>query len=336
MNYAELLHRPIAQFDISKEALTCEGAFRLAHWDPICLITDKTGLPPLVPQMRRPMKLDRVLVTGACGSIGSKIVEMLAPIAGRICAADRNERALAEMTTENGVQPCLLDVTHRQEVAERMHLWKPQLIIHAAAYKHVPLMEFHPMQAIENNVNGTKNVIDAARFAAPDARVVFISTDKAASRQTVMGCTKWLAEQYIHACQPSIVRPIVVVRFGNVLGSSGSVIEIWERQLEAGEPLTVAADASRFFCTIDEAAGMAIRASTFIWGDDECKATPTMTLAMGEPIEMEDLARRFLKFKGVEEYQLEMIGLRPGDQQTEVLAGADEELREVEVEVADA
>lgn len=331
MNYAELLNRPIAQFDICKEALTCEGAFRMARWDPICLITDQTGLPPLVPQMRRPMKLDRVLVTGACGSIGSKIVEKLTGIAGRIYAADRNERALAEMPETKGVIPCLLDVTHRQRVAEYVHRWQPNLIVHAAAYKHVPLMEHYPDEAYENNRDGTKHVVDAARVAAPDARVVFISTDKAATCATVMGRTKRAAEDYIHSMQSAFKRPIVVVRFGNVLGSSGSVIEIWERQLAVGEPLTVAADASRYFCTIDEAAELAIYGSAFVWSDDECNATPTLTLGMGDPIKMQDLARRFLKFKGVEEYELELIGLRPGDQQTEVLAGIGEELREVEV-----
>jgi FlaA1/EpsC-like NDP-sugar epimerase len=338
MNYAELLDRPICDPEISLESLTCDAASRFARWDPggegcpvMFLIADKTGLPPLVSQIRRPMKLDRVLITGACGTIGSAIINKLRGVAGRICAADRDERSLAAMDDSDGVQPCLLDVRDRQEVAQRVHFWQPQLIIHCAAYKHVPLMELHVKQCMENNFNGTMNVVDACRISVPDSRFVFVSTDKAATCRTIMGRSKRAAEDYIKACQSSSERTYSIVRFGNVLGSSGSVIEIWERQLAEGVPLTVTENASRYFCTIDEAAAFAIMASIFVWGEDDNPMTPVLTLGMDKPIELMELAKRFLKFKGVPEYDVEIMAARNGDQPTEQLAGLGEEMQKVEV-----
>ena len=277
-----------------------------------------------------------VLVTGGCGTIGTAIVNKIRDVAKCVVVGDRNERALFDVEKHEKVVPILMDVAVRDHVDRAFDMFgyrEAQIIFHCAAYKHVPLMEDYPEAALINNFWGTMHVVDAAMHRS-SAAFVFISTDKAATRTSVMGCTKWLAEQYMRAkARRTVGRSLNIVRFGNVLGSSGSVIETWERQLGAGEPLTVAKECSRYFCTVDEAASLAIGAA--FGGRGQCR---TMTLQMGEPISMRGMAIRFLKMRGAEGYAIEWVGARNGDSPTERLAGEGEKLVEADgaLEVVDA
>ena len=269
-----------------------------------------------------------VLVTGGCGTIGTAIVNKIRDVAKCVVVGDRNERALFDVEKHEKVVPILMDVTEPEHVNRAFDMFgygEAHIVFHCAAYKHVPMMEEYPEVALTNNFLGTKHVVDATVYRS-SAAFVFISTDKAATRESVMGCTKWLAERYLRAkARRSPDRSLNIVRFGNVLGSSGSVIETWERQLEAGEPLTVAKDCSRYFCTVDEAASLAIGAA--FGGHGQCR---TMTLQMGEPISMREMASRFLKMRGAGDHQGEFIGARNGDSQTERLAGEGETLVEAD------
>ncbi|MCH7792742.1 MAG: polysaccharide biosynthesis protein [Planctomycetes bacterium] len=268
-----------------------------------------------------------VLVTGGCGTIGTAIVNKIRDVAKCVVVGDRNERALFDVEKHEKVVPILMDVTEPEHVNRAFDMFgygEAHIVFHCAAYKHVPMMEEYPEVALTNNFLGTKHVVDATVYRS-SAAFVFISTDKAASCACVMGRTKRLAEDYIQAkARQWVGGSLSIVRFGNVLGSSGSVIETWERQLEAGEPLTVAKDCSRYFCTVDEAASLAIGAA---FGGRGCRI---MTLQMGGPIEMEEMARRFLKMRGAEDHAVEIIGARNGDSPTERLAGEGEKLVEAD------
>jgi FlaA1/EpsC-like NDP-sugar epimerase len=257
----------------------------------------------------------RVCITGAGGSIGSELCRIVARYEpASLIMVERSEAALFAIDRELACNrvPVLIDCVNREAMLACFRHERPEVVIHAAAHKHVPMSERNILAAIENNVHATASVLDAARAVGVD-RFLLISTDKAVAPVSVMGTTKWLAERYVLGAKGIAAG---IVRFGNVLGSSGSVLEIWQGQLARGEPLTVTdPDATRYFMTIEEAAALVIHAAGLI----EAGEPRTYVLDMGEPVRMGDLAARL----GGE---VRYTGLRPGERPHERLTGESEEL----------
>ncbi|MFN3165815.1 MAG: UDP-N-acetylglucosamine 4,6-dehydratase family protein [Phycisphaeraceae bacterium] len=302
----------------------------------------------------------RVLITGSGGSIGSELARIVARFSpGRLTLVERSENALFEIDRELArVHPdlkrdaVLHDVTQRERTFDVLERYRPQVVLHAAAHKHVPMMEDHPAAAIENNFYGTRAIADAAVGVGVE-RFVMISTDKAVNPSSVMGASKRLAELYVQHLNTASDTSCCMVRFGNVLGSACSVVPIWTRQLEHGGPITVThPDMTRYFMTIPEAAGLVLQAGMFSgtlhsrdkvgWGSRPSRMTeryvdgpdahPTkcderggevFLLDMGQPIRILDLARRFVRLQGFEpgvDVEIQITGTRPGEKLFEELA----------------
>ena len=267
-----------------------------------------------------------VLVTGAGGSIGSELCRQLARAEPqRIVMYDQAESALFEIERElvderrfSACVPVLADVRDRRRLNEVFERYRPDVVFHAAAYKHVPLMEANPLVSVANNVIGTRNVADAA-IAHRVERFVLISTDKALNPYSVYGQTKTLCEWIVgsHGERDDVPTKFVAVRFGNVLNSAGSVIPLFRRQIERGGPVTVTdPEMTRFFMTIPEAVALVIQAGA-IGGRGRI-----LVLDMGEPIRILDLARNMIRLSGKEpdvDVPITFIGARPGEKTHEEL-----------------
>ncbi|WP_245826313.1 polysaccharide biosynthesis protein [Spirosoma rigui] len=268
-----------------------------------------------------------VLVTGAAGSIGSGLVRQLLAYGPRqIILLDQAESVLYELIFELN-QTCttsLLDTTLTAQIgdvtnANRMYrlfeTHRPHLVFHAAAYKHVPLMEEHPYEAVNTNVIGTKVVADLAVLFGANT-FVMISTDKAVNPTNVMGATKRLAELYVQSLSGTTTR-FIVTRFGNVLSSNGSVVPLFKRQIEAGGPVTVThPDIFRYFMTIPEACQLVLEAAAIGKGGE------AFVFDMGKPVRIADLARQMIRLSGYEvdrDIALQFTGLRPGEKLYEEL-----------------
>ncbi len=274
----------------------------------------------------------RVLVTGAGGSIGAELALIIAAYRpDQLALVERAEnnlfeihRRVRERHPDLTVHADLHDVTHESRTAALFDRHRPHVIFHAAAHKHVPMMEDHPRQAVENNFFGTKSVADAAHAADAD-RFVMISTDKAVNPSSIMGATKRLAELYIQALNDQSDTAYTMVRFGNVLGSACSVLPIWTAQLAEGLPLTVTDERmTRYFMTIPEAAALVIQAATL-----DHAAGQVMLLDMGRPIRIVDLARRFIEEHGLvpdQDVPVVFTGIRPGEKLYEELRYSGEEM----------
>jgi FlaA1/EpsC-like NDP-sugar epimerase len=266
-----------------------------------------------------------VMVTGAAGSIGSELCRQIARRSpGRLILFEIAESPLFYLEMEMGKEfptlglvPVIGDVRDRGRVEEIVHAHRPAIIFHAAAYKHVPMMEIHPVEAVKTNVLGTRIVAEAAAKYGVE-RFVLVSTDKAVRPTNVMGATKRLAELVIHNVAnregPTV---FVAVRFGNVLGSVGSVIPIFRRQLTTTGKLTVThAEASRYFMLISEAAGLILQAGAMGEGGE------VFVLDMGEPVKIVDLAKNLIRLSGKElgvDAEIVYTGLRPGEKLHEEL-----------------
>ena len=274
-----------------------------------------------------------VLVTGAGGSIGSELCRQLLPLRpAELLLLGRGENSLFEIAQE--LEPVRGDTVLRTlicDVRDRVRLdvlagrHRPDLIFHAAAHKHVPLMEENPEEAVVVNVCGTANMIEFARAAGAE-RFVMISTDKAVAPRSVMGATKRVAELLVSAAGNGSTR-FMTVRFGNVLGSRGSVVPIFQDRIRRGLPLEITDPRmTRYFMTIKEAVLLVIEA--MVLGD----AGATYILEMGEPVAVADLARNLLALSGFDPDSgdvgpgLEITGLRPGEKLHEELHGSDERL----------
>ncbi|RUM73187.1 MAG: polysaccharide biosynthesis protein [Sulfurovum sp.] len=275
---------------------------------------------------RRPQDLDtktiadfvqgkKVLITGAGGSIGSEIAKQCEKFgAASLTLVDSSEFNLYQIGEQlSKVDLKLLNVTDRQELEKLFAEVKPDIVIHAAAYKHVPICEYNQEIAVKNNVLGTKNVIDVS-IAYRVKKVVIISTDKAVRPTNVMGATKRVTELYAQNVEAGETE-IVAVRFGNVLGSSGSVIPKFKAQIEAGGPVTVThPEITRYFMLIPEACQLVLQAAAIAKGGE------LFILDMGEPVKIADLAKQMIRLYGKEgEVKIVYIGLRPGEKLHEEL-----------------
>ena len=266
-----------------------------------------------------------VMVTGAAGSIGSELCRQIARLSpGRLVLFEIAESPLFAFEMEMrekfpglDLVPVIGDVRDRARVEEAMRMYQPAIVYHAAAYKHVPMMEIHPVEAVKTNVLGTRIVAEAAASCGVE-RFVLVSTDKAVRPTNVMGATKRVAELVIHNMNgEGRTTVFVAVRFGNVLGSVGSVVPIFRRQLEATGKLTVThPEASRYFMLIPEAAGLILQAGAMGEGGE------VFVLDMGEPVKILDLAKNLIHLSGKElgvDAEIVYTGLRPGEKLHEEL-----------------
>ena len=266
-----------------------------------------------------------VMVTGAAGSIGSELVRQLATFGvKKLVLFDNGETAMHNLRLEledkfKGLDfvPIIGDVRHPERLDFAFRSWYPQVVFHAAAYKHVPLMEENPCEAVLVNVYGSRNVADKCLEYGVE-KMVMISTDKAVNPTNIMGCTKRLAEIYVQSLGLAIERgekqgktQFVTTRFGNVLGSNGSVIPRFREQIAKGGPVTVThPDINRFFMTIPEACRLVMEAATMSTGNQ------IFVFDMGEPVKIDLLARRMITLAGFtpdKEIKVEYTGLRPGE-----------------------
>jgi FlaA1/EpsC-like NDP-sugar epimerase len=305
-----------------------------------CAAVPSVDLARLIDREARPLDDDAiartitgrtVMITGAGGSIGSEIARLVAGFdPGRLLLVERSENALFEIDREIArLHPALPraallhDVTHPTRTRALLEQHRPHVVFHAAAHKHVPMMEDHPAEAIENNFFGTRCVADAADAAGVD-RFVMISTDKAVNPASVMGASKRLAELYIQHLNRHSHTRFCMVRFGNVLGSACSVLPIWSQQIARGEAVTVTDDQmQRYFMTIPEAAGLVLQSAAF------CHGGEVFLLDMGRPVRIIDLARRFVRSMGLEpdvDVPIRITGIRPGEKLHEELAYAGEDM----------
>ena len=279
-----------------------------------------------VEQARGDITGKTVLVTGAAGSIGSELSRMLAGLQPRrLVLVDNNESGLFDiaeqlrMDMSVDVREALLSVVEREPMLELFADERPDVVFHAAAYKHVPMLETHPAQAVVTNVLGTQNTLRCAE-AVGVKRFVLISTDKAVARQSVMGCTKRVCEQMILGWQGQMM--CWAVRFGNVVGSRGSVVPLFERQIAHGGPVTIThPEMTRYMMTIREAVALVIRTLTV------AKARHVYMLDMGEPIKIVSLAEALVRARGLRpgaDIEIVYSGLRPGERLHEELLGPDE------------
>lgn len=271
-----------------------------------------------------------ILVTGAGGSIGSEICRQIMRFTpNKIILVGHGEFSIytieMELREKYGnmdieIVPIIGDVQDRDRIFEIVKVFKPTVIYHAAAHKHVPLMEYNPHEAVKNNVLGTKNVAEAADLFKVDS-FVLVSSDKAVNPTNVMGATKRVAEMVIQDLSYQSKTKFVAVRFGNVLGSSGSVIPLFKKQIQKGGPITIThPEMTRYFMTIPEASRLVVQAGTLARGGE------TFVLDMGEPVKIVDLARNLIKLSGFteEEIAINFTGKRPGEKMYEELLGQDE------------
>lgn len=287
----------------------------LLRRDPVA--NDKAAVTELV-------RGKRVLVTGAGGSIGGELCRQLALCApAQVVLLGHGENSIFmqmhAMRAAFPNVPCvpvIADVRDAPRMAQVMAHYRPQLVFHAAAHKHVSLMEDNPQDAVTNNVLGTRVVLDAANAQGVET-FVMISTDKAVNPESVMGATKRVAELYVHARALETGKRFVVVRFGNVLGSRGSVVPLFRQQIANGGPVQVThPDVRRFFMTIPEAVQLVLQAATLGDGGE------IYTLDMGEPVKIVDLAADLIRLSGYQvgrDIDIEFIGLRPGEKLYEEL-----------------
>ena len=282
--------------------------------------------------MARLVRGRRVLVTGAGGTIGSELARQVAALGpASLLLLDNGEYALWQVDLELGEsypavprQAVIADIRDEARIGEVFEQFRPELVFHAAALKHVPMVEANPLEGLLTNAAGTRHVADAARAAGVQA-MVLISTDKAVNPTSIMGASKRLAEMYCQALDAAASRSsgmrCVTVRFGNVLGSTGSVVPLFRRQLERGGPLTVThPDMRRYFMTVREAVGLVLEAT--VLGLKREGDGNIFVLDMGEPVKIVDLAQQMIRLAGLRpdvDVAIRFTGLRPGEKLFEEL-----------------
>ncbi|AMY06239.1 polysaccharide biosynthesis protein [Staphylococcus condimenti] len=296
-------------------------------------VEDLLGRDPVELDMQlisKELTHQTIMVTGAGGSIGSEICRQVCRFApARIILLGHGENSIylihQELQKQYGDQidivPVIADIQDRSRMFKILDHYQPYVVYHAAAHKHVPMMEYNPSEAIKNNVMGTKNTAEAARHARV-SKFVMISTDKAVNPPNVMGASKRAAEMIVQSMNEEDCKTdFVAVRFGNVLGSRGSVIPLFKKQIEAGGPITVThPDITRYFMTIPEAARLVLQAGAIAEGGE------IFVLDMGEPVKIVDLAKNLIRLSGYKDGDIEIkfTGLRPGEKLYEELLDEDE------------
>jgi FlaA1/EpsC-like NDP-sugar epimerase len=295
-------------------------------------IEDLLGRAPIAlnqEKLRASLSEKTILVSGAAGSIGSGLVlELLRHHPKKIILLDQAEsplydleNQLRQLETQTKLEVVIGDVCSLNRMQKIFDVFRPQIIFHAAAYKHVPMMENNPSEAIHTNILGTKHLVDlACQYQAE--KFIFISTDKAVNPTNVMGASKRIAEMYAQFKNQSGSTQFITTRFGNVLGSNGSVIPLFQKQIENGGPVTVTDERiTRFFMTIPEACQLVLEAFTMGEGGE------IFVFDMGESIKIIDLAKKMIQLSGLElnkDISIKITGMRPGEKLYEELL-ADEE-----------
>jgi FlaA1/EpsC-like NDP-sugar epimerase len=325
---------------------------------PVISLHDLLGRPAInldTPEIQRFLAHKRVMITGAGGSIGSEICRQTMKFCPqRMLLVEQAENNLFEIDRElrhrwvgADIRPYIADICDSARIEQIFDAERPQVVFHCAAHKHVPMMEINPCEAIKNNVLGTKVIADTAMEFQVQA-FVMVSTDKAVNPTSVMGATKRVAELYIQSLNsmqhaagskqrtislPAARSPLpassstrfVAVRFGNVLGSSGSVVPIFQKQIEAGGPVTVThPDMKRYFMTIPEASQLVMQAGAIGQGGE------IFVLDMGKPIRIYDLARELIERNGLrvgDDIEIQITGVRPGEKLYEELNCDNEQIR---------
>ena len=279
------------------------------------------------------VKDQKVMVTGGGGSIGSELCRQIADDQPKqLIIIDNYENAAYELQMELGrkhpeldVIVLIVSVQNRRKIREIFEQYKPDLVFHAAAHKHVPLMEYSPCEAIKNNVFGTMNVASEANRSGVK-RMVLISTDKAVRPTNIMGASKRICEMVIQTYNQRSKTEYLAVRFGNVLGSNGSVVPLFKQQIREGGPVTVThPDIIRYFMTIPEAVSLVLQAGAYAQGGE------IFILDMGEPVKILDLAENMIRLSGLvpgEDIEIKFTGLRPGEKLYEELLIDDDNKKE--------
>ena len=274
-----------------------------------------------------------VLVTGAGGSIGSELCRQIAcfsPARLLLLGHGENSIYLIHKELKNKFQdqieivPIIADIQDRKRIFQIMKTYRPDRVYHAAAHKHVPLMETNPQEAVKNNIYGTRNVAEASK-AAGVSKFVMISTDKAVNPPNVMGATKRVAEMIVTGLNEEGKTLFSAVRFGNVLGSRGSVVPLFKEQIAKGGPVTVTDfRMTRYFMTIPEASRLVIQAGALMQGGE------VFVLDMGEPVKILDLAKKMISLSGQSEADIKIVetGIRPGEKLYEELLSTQEKVDE--------
>lgn len=296
-------------------------------------VEDLLGRDPVELDMAlisRELTNKTILVTGAGGSIGSEICRQVSKFdPQKIILLGHGENSIYSIhqelskTHRNRIEfvPVIADVQNKTRILEVMNEFKPYAVYHAAAHKHVPLMEYNPYEAIRNNILGTKNTAESAKEVEV-SKFVMISTDKAVNPPNVMGATKRIAEMVIQSLnEENSNTSFVAVRFGNVLGSRGSVIPLFKNQIEAGGPVTVThPEMTRYFMTIPEASRLVLQAGALAQGGE------VFVLDMGKPVKIIDLAKNLIRLSGKKEEDIgiEFSGIRPGEKLYEELLNENE------------
>lgn len=295
-------------------------------------IEDLLGRDPIVLNnalVRNTIKGSCVLITGACGSIGSEIVRQVASYqASRIVLVDQAETPMHDISIEMQrdfpdaqIELFMGDVQNYNRMQQAFDQFRPRFVFHAAAYKHVPMMEINPTEAVLTNVQGTRNIADLS-LKYDVYKFVMVSTDKAVNPTNVMGCTKRLAEIYCQSLFFDVAKhggktQFITTRFGNVLGSNGSVIPLFRKQIERGGPVTVThRDIIRYFMTIPEACSLVLEAGCMGKGGE------IYIFDMGQPVRIYDLAQRMISLAGLkvgQDIEIKEVGLRPGEKLYEEL-----------------
>ena len=299
-------------------------------------IADLLGRPEVVlnqEELNTYFEGKTILVTGAGGSIGSEICRQIARFSPkRLLLLGHGENSIylihRELQEKYGKSleliPVIADIQDRERIFDIMATYRPNVVYHAAAHKHVPLMEYNPHEAVKNNIFGTKNVAEAAK-AANVEKFVMISTDKAVNPPNVMGATKRVAEMIVTGLNESGKTQFAAVRFGNVLGSRGSVVPVFKDQVKKGGPVTVTDfRMTRYFMTIPEASRLVIQAGHLAKGGE------IFILDMGEPVQILELARKVIMLSGKTEEEIGIVesGIRPGEKLYEELLSSEERVSE--------
>jgi FlaA1/EpsC-like NDP-sugar epimerase len=292
---------------------------------------------------REPVKIDLtaiagyvtgkvIMVTGAGGSIGSELCRQIVPFRPKkLLMVDHDENSLHALQIEldrtmpqAGYETVMADIRDRKRMEDLFSFFRPSIVFHAAAHKHVPLMETNEAEAVKTNIFGTRIMIEcASKFAAE--RFVFISTDKTVKPSSMMGATKRIAEMVVLSANAASSTNFIIVRFGNVIGSRGSVLPIFQQQIREGGPVTVThPDMVRYFMTIREAVQLVIQAGAFTQGGE------LFVLDMGQPVKIAELARKLIRMSGFEpdrDIRIVYTGIRPGEKIVEELLTEEEGIR---------